>query len=311
MNELKFNSLEEIDEETQKLIVEYVVAQSYVIRLLKQQINQNLNEKQSQFLLSKIQGRLKELDNEALIYIKNVFPQYYYLSLNVLDNVVVNLDGVKILKGAEHAIHKQALKRAQDDLFNDLAKRTRFMSESAKKIIRENNKSLLEAMIQQGTSQKQIKQELKDLLEKNGVSSFIDASKKNWKIDRYVDMAVRTKSRILHNEGTINRLKEYQENSLTYDENFDLIQISNHNAEDWCSLYEDKVYSVTGNHPVYPSVETLPNYPYKIFHPNCKHVWLPYVIGLRGSGQRIDGKYQNLSIKELNKIEYEQRTNKN
>jgi hypothetical protein len=310
MDELKFESLEEIDEETQKLIVKYVVAHSYIIRLLKQQINKNLNEQQSQLLLSKIQRRLKELDNEAFKYIKNVFPNYYYLSLNILDNIVVNLDNVKILKGAEHAIHKQALKRAQEDLFNDLAKRTKFMSESAKKIIRENSKSLLQAMIEQGTSQKQIKQELKDLLEKQGVSSFVDASKRNWKIDRYVDMAVRTKSRILHNEGTINRLKEYQENSLTYNENFDLIQISNHSAEDWCSLYENKVYSVSGNHPIYPSVETLPNYPYKIFHPNCKHVWLPYVIGLRGSGQKIDSKYQNLSIKELNKIEYQQRTNK-
>lgn len=310
MDELKYNSLEELDEETEKLILKYAITYATVLKILQQQINQGLNEREAQRLLKRINKHLKGLDIEALRYVKEVFPLYYLIALRNFDNIAVKLDGVKIVEGAEHAIHKQALRKAQNDLYRDLAKRTQSMSQQAKEIIRTNAKELLTAMIEQGTSYKTIKKELKEKLKNDGVSSFVDAGKKKWTIKKYVDMAVRTKSRILHNEGTINRLKEYQENQSEYNENFDLIQISEHGSDDWCGIYEGNVYSISGKHPYYPSVEVLPNRPYEILHPNCRHVWLPYVASLRGRGSRLNKEYENMSLKELNKIEYEMKRDK-
>ncbi|MBS4207453.1 phage minor capsid protein [Bacillus sp. FJAT-50079] len=309
LDDLEYESLEEIDKETENLIIKYIIAYTLILKHLQQQINQGLNEKQSQRLLKKIQSHLKKLDADALKYVKNVFPSYYLLSLKNIDTVAVDLQGVKKIKGSKHA-HKQALKQAQNDLYRDLAKRTQFMSVQAKRIIRENAKELLTAMIEDGTSQKKIKKELKEKLLKSGVSSFVDAGRKDWTIERYSDMLIRTKSRILYNQGTMNRLREYQENSDTYNENLDLIQISNHGASDWCSLYEDKVFSISGKSEIYPSIETLPNQGFPTLHPNCKHVFLPYISSLRGKGETVDKKYQSLSISELNKIEYQSRKKK-
>ena len=58
------------------------------------------------------------------------------------------------------------------------------------------------------------------------------------------------------------------------------------------------------NHPDYPPVSALPNQPYKNFHPNCKHVWLPYMPSLRGKGQVIGSQYLNRTIKDLTKEHY-------
>lgn len=305
MNELKYESLEELDEQTDKLINKYILVYAYILRRLQQQINQGLNTQQAQQLLQRINNRLSKLDKDTLRYVKNVFPQYYLLGLNNLDKQLLQVDGVKIIEGAEHAIHKQALHKAQNDLYRDLAKRTTYMSNEAKKIIRNNSQQLLTAMIESGESYKSVKKELRKKLTEQGISSFTDVGRKQWTIDRYSDMLIRTKSRILHNEGTINRLKEYQEDSTAYNENFDLIQISEHGADDWCSFYEGKVYSLSGRHEYYPSIETLPNRPYEILHPNCRHVWLPYVPSLRGQGKRVESKYQNMTLSELNKLEYQ------
>jgi hypothetical protein len=298
------DDLKELDEETQKLINKYVITYATILKILQQQINQGLNERESQRLLKRIKRHLKKLDVEALKYVKEVFPLYYFIALENFDKIAVTLDGVHIVEGAEHAIHKQALKKAQNDLYKDLARRTAHMSQQAKEIIRDNAKELLTAMIEQGTSYKSIKKELKEKLVNDGVSSFVDAKRRTWTIDRYVDMAVRTKSRILHNEGTINRLKEYQENQSEYNESFDLIQISNHNSPCWCGYYEDMVFSISGKSDKYPSIETLPNRPYHNLHPNCRHIWLPYVSSLKGEGRVVDKKYQNLNVKEISKMHY-------
>lgn len=304
LDELDDISIEDLDKESAKHIKEYSALYALILALLGKQINNALNNIESQRLQREIEVELSKMNDKAKSYVKKVFPKYYLLSLRKVDAQALLVSNVSMITNAKGFYHKKALEKAMSDLYGDIAKNTAFMSEQSKKIIRYNTQQLLTSMIQSGESQKTIKRQLKEKLMAEGVSSFIDAGNKQWSIDKYVDMLVRTKSRIIHSEGTINRLQEYSNTYESVSDEFDLIQISSHNSTCWCGRFEGMVFSISGRSEKYPSIDTLPNQGYRIFHPNCKHVWLPYMPSLRSDGKVIDSKWLNKDVKELNKEHY-------
>lgn len=299
-------NLNSLDKESQKLIKDYKLTYVYALNLLKRQIDHELSENHARSILREIQLELKRLDEEAYKWSYEVLPEYYYLSLSDVDKEAALLRNVNVISGNQMVLHRHAIEKASHDTFRDLAKNTIYMNEQAKKIIRENGAEIITRQVISGESQKRTKKDLKNELIRNGVISFVDAGKKEWKIGNYASMLVRTKSRILHSEGTFNRLKEYQELYPT-NENFDLVQISTHNAEDWCRFYEGTIWSLTGKSSKYPHVNQLPN-GYSTLHPNCKHVFLPYMIELRklrgDEGRIISIQYLNRTVKDLNREDY-------
>lgn len=300
-------SLTEIDNKSNRLIMDYANGYTAVIALLLWQLdNDRRTRRQQEMLFKQVDDIISGLSANSLNYVRGTFPLYYFLSLAETDKLTLQLPGVQIINNKSGVVHRQALRRAQNDLYTDLARNTVFMSNTAKTIIRDNAKELLAAMIQSGDSYITVKADLRRRLEQSGIASFTDRRRRKWKISSYVDMAVRTKSRILHNEGTMNRLQEYA-GIYGYNESFDTIQISSHGAKDWCRYYENKCFSISGNSQKYPSIETLPNRPFNSLHPNCKHLFLPYIPMLRGEGEIIDESYQNMDVNELNKIEYHER----
>jgi len=297
------NNINDLDKSADELVKEYQRVYLYLLRRLEYQINNELNERNSRAILREIQLELMRLDEVAYKWSYEVLPQYYYSALSNVDAETAMLSNVNVIGGSLTVMHKKAIEVASNSLYMDLAKNTQFMSEEAKKIIRDNGKEIIKRQVITGESQRKTKKDLKDTLVKYGVDSFIDAGKKHWKIDNYASMAVRTKSRLIHNQGTMNRLSEYRERYPT-NPNFDLIQVSSHGSKCWCGFYERTVWSISGNHPDYPSVSRLPNYPYQSFHPNCRHVYLPYMIELRGEGKKAPSNLLDKSIKEMNKIHY-------
>ncbi|MEB1806605.1 MAG: phage minor capsid protein [Bacillaceae bacterium] len=299
-------SINSLDKESQKLVKDYKDTYIYVLNLLQSQIDKGLSENQARSILREIQLELQRLDEEAYKWSYEVLPEYYYLALSDIDKDAALLRNVNVIQGNPIVMHRQAIMKASRDTYNDLAKNTTYMSQEAKKIIRGTGSELITRQIISGDSYKKTKKDLKDELVKNGVSSFIDAGKKEWKIGTYSSMMVRTKSRILHSEGTFNRLNEYQERYPT-NENFDLVQISNHNAEDWCRYFESTIWSLSGRSDKYPHVEQLPN-GYSTLHPNCLHVFLPYMVELRklrgNEGRIVSKQYLNRTIKDLNREDY-------
>jgi hypothetical protein len=307
--------LNDLDKSIEKLVKDYEKTYSYVLDRLKFQIDNGLSETHSMQVLKEIQSELKKLDEKAYKWCFDVLPEYYYRALNQVDNQVSLLidsgANISVLDTSSLVIlHRKAIEAASNDLYTDLAKRTTNMTEEAKKIIRQNVSELVTRMTITGESQKTTKKELRDALIRDGITSFVDAGNKSWKIQDYASMAVRTKSRLIHHEGLINRLQEYGDKYPSAKQNFDLVQVSSHNSSCWCGYYEGTVWSVSGDHPDYPSLSALPNQPYKTFHPNCKHVLLSYIESLRGKGQVIDSIYLNRDIKSLTKEHYHLTKNK-
>ncbi|WP_373892779.1 phage minor capsid protein [Virgibacillus sp. CBA3643] len=298
-------TIDELDKSADNLVRQYRSTYTYLLKRLEYQINNGLSESQSRSILREIQLELSKLDEQAYKWSYEVLPEYYHSAIDTIDTNTAMLSGANVIGGSLVVSHRKAIEVAANSLYTDLAKNTQYMSQQAKGIIRENGKAIIDRQVVTGESQRKTKRDLKDALVTDGVTSFVDAGNKEWKIGQYSSMAVRTKSRLIHNQGTMNRLQEYREDNPS-NPNFDLVQVSSHGSKCWCGEYEGMVFSISGNHPDYPNVSSLPNFNegHLSFHPNCKHVLMPYMEELRGKGKTVSSKYLNTSIKDMNKMHY-------
>lgn len=117
----------------------------------------------------------------------------------------------------------------------------------------------------------------KKTMSEQGLVAFTDKSGRNWSLQSYSDMLVRTSGRMATNYGVL----------FTY-EHIDLYKISKHGTTcKICAPLEGRVYSRSGTHPYYPPLASAfgkidklgPNVlenTYLNIHPNCKHVLIPF-----------------------------------
>ena len=87
------------------------------------------------------------------------------------------------------------------------------------------------------------------------------------------------------------------------------VQISYHASKDWCSLFENKVFSLIPNDPNgFPFIGELPNGGTP-FHIGCAHVEMPFVLPLKTEEEKeegqIDKKYLIRDDKVLSKFKVE------
>lgn len=103
-------------------------------------------------------------------------------------------------------------------------------------------------------------------------SGRILAGSRSMTIEAYSELLVRTLGRAVATRAAEMRCLQ---NGVTH------VKISSHNSRSWCSVYENKVFSLTKNDPYgYPSISSIPNSG-PPFHPNCAHVIMPFVIGIK------------------------------
>ena len=113
-----------------------------------------------------------------------------------------------------------------------------------------------------GASMDEIAREVKTLLGDQGFSVLLDRGGRQWSLQQYSKMLVRTHIMKSTNEGTLNRITEW---------NVDIVQISEHaGACPICIPLEGKVFSVSGKSKQYDKLVFYPPY-----HPNCRHTYLP------------------------------------
>ncbi|WP_214480975.1 phage minor capsid protein [Bacillus sp. SM2101] len=292
----------EIDTETIKLIQLYVKTYEYLMQSLKDKVSLGLSTRHTTAILKEIDEALFVLDRDTYEYCKVVFPEYYKVTGELVDEEVEQA-GYKAIVGFQTTLHQNAIKKAANDMYQDLARNTRYMADEMKKVLQATSKDIIDRQKITGESRKTVQKELAEELQQQGVHSFVDAGNRRWNIARYADMLLGTKGRILANEGTMSRLIEYGEANPKSKNNFDLIQISRHGAKDWCKHYENTVWSISGESKVYPPVSELPN-GYATLHPKCRHTFKPYIESLRGEGKVISRSFIGKSVKQLNREYY-------
>ncbi|MGP9622206.1 phage minor capsid protein [Corynebacterium sp. AOP34-AQ2-28] len=127
----------------------------------------------------------------------------------------------------------------------------------------------------------QAMQQAMDQAAKEGIGFYRDNAGRKWGLDTYSEMAIRT--------GTNQALRDAHAAELLA-QGIDLVIVSSHaNPAPQCAPYEQKVLSLTGEHPngrqtidgqsvtVTASVaEAVAN---GLEHPNCRHVYTAYLPG--------------------------------
>lgn len=110
--------------------------------------------------------------------------------------------------------------------------------------------------------------ELKKRFVDEGLTAFRDRAGKEWRLDSYANMAVRTVAREATNQGLVNQLRGMGKN---------LVQITSHfGACEICAPLEGRVYSIDGSDSRFPPLSEAFG-AYMTVHPNCKHSTQPYI----------------------------------
>lgn len=171
--------------------------------------------------------------------------------------------------------------------------------------------TLLQVSRQQaaGTSWVKGSKELAKDLQNKGITAFTDKAGRNWSLQDYSNMAVRTTAR----QAQVAAI-------LTKDPNHDLYQIVKIGSTcPVCAPLEGRVYSRSGTNPEYPALTLAygkmdPAGPddimntYLNIHPNCLHSLIPYTT--IGKTEKQIQKDKDFSNPEKNPLNRDPRTKK-
>lgn len=118
----------------------------------------------------------------------------------------------------------------------------------------------------QAESTKAISDRIRDLLKKRFKSKFVSITASNgrtykYPIPYYAKLIAQHTRREAYTAGVLEAAKEQGE---------DLVIVTNHPSKDgdFCDAYRGRVFSISGNHPVFPSLDVTPPWP---AHPWCSH----------------------------------------
>jgi hypothetical protein len=136
-----------------------------------------------------------------------------------------------------------------------------------------------------GSSRNKIAENIQDLyIKKFGKVDFVEITSKSGKVIRYTpeyysEMVARTELKTMETQATID---------ATVAAGGDLVMFSEHaNPCEICAQYEGNIYSISGNHPVYPQIDQ----PIPV-HPNCEHYYIPVtdpaIKAMKKAGKKVN-----------------------
>ena len=110
-------------------------------------------------------------------------------------------------------------------------------------------------------TRRQFSQELMRRFSDEGITGITYRNGRRVQLDSYSEMVARTQTQQAFNQANWNRLQERGQ---------DLVVISVHYpCSDLCEPFQGEIFSISGNHPTYPSLQVPINE--LVFRPNCGH----------------------------------------
>jgi hypothetical protein len=216
-------------------------------------------------ILYQIDGILKELDSDTAPILEEALEKQYTTGAGeaVEQLKFSGAQDIPVTAGFNR-IHKDAIAVLVSETQEAFAQSIQGIHKSANRLIGAGVRQQLTEQMAigkiQGAALRTIKNNVIGVLKTDGLSALVDKGGRTWKLDRYAEMLIRTKSVEARNVGMLNRMVE---------NGYDLVQVSSHGASDNCGDWEGKILSVRGDTPGYPTVEMARSG--GLFHPNCKH----------------------------------------
>jgi hypothetical protein len=240
-----------------------------------------LQDKNKTALLSAIFDALERLGKTIEDVIpKELYTQYFTgmdeAAASLIETGVVVSGGMSLTKtgqvaeGFRKRIHLEAIDEILGDSLLDLKAAIRTAQENAGVSIEIALKSVkvdIAKGLITGDHNKVVQKRVAKSFAENGLTAFTTRDGKNLPLDFYARTVTKTKMKVAHTTGAVNR---YVENGVG------LVKVDEHQPTcHVCSRYEGMVIDITGENKGFRSVKDgaiLPPY-----HPNCEHTIRPFV----------------------------------
>lgn len=273
----------EIPSDVQKLIDIYLKAQENLVNTIAEKEARGNITTYQKGLLTQVRQILSDLDSEAKKWTTETIPDYYQQGIDEAIKGLKDL-GEDIGTVDFNQIHQGAIQAIVTSCYGDLNDANNFIGRRIQDAIRQAGIDAVSNKIATGQTVKQCKQNLINSLIDDGINSIKDKRGRNISIDAYASTVARSTTREATNTATTNQLT-----GLGYD----LVKMSSHLTTcPLCSMYQGRVYSISGKSSDYPPLDTAFSGDYANIHPNCRHVLLPYIKDLDDNADSLQ-EYSN------------------
>lgn len=122
-----------------------------------------------------------------------------------------------------------------------------------------------------------VRAEVKKIAKEDGKVWVVDRNGElmRFKPDFYADLVFQTTQAEATNIGTLERLQQKR---------IDLVKIIGSSSANFCTAFVGKVYSMSGTHPTYPPISSLPRGGAP-FHPRCSKRYVAFTPGLASAAE--------------------------
>lgn len=259
-----------------------------VQRLVKDTRKLSPTARHARALMREVAEILQDLDEEAAEWIAKEIPKAYLRGVRTADLSFGEI-GLSTQPGLRPLVHREAIEVLVNDLQDDLGevpirigknyrtltRRTQLQAAQDKAITETTARGILE-----GKQRREVSREIRmKLIDDLGDAPLV-INGRSYDVGKYAEMVARTKTAEAQTAGTVNRV---------IDAGHDLVMVTAHGADDGCSYYEGKVFSISGTSEKYPALDSLPNGG-PPFHPNCRHGLAPFVDDLASGAEKRRAK---------------------
>lgn len=280
------------EKEVQKLISIYLKAETDIINEIGRLRAQGLVDYHAVAALERVQAILNKMQSDSWEYVPRMIEKMFYVrvpearkKLDVPETPAKHLMGylnATTLTSTQTDIVQKLTMNLMGEL-SDAAAVALSSLENAligrreNDVVRRVGLELVANMEATGKSTAATVPEFVKILQREGVTAFVDKAGRNWSLHTYASMVTRTTSR----QAEVLAV-------LTADPEHDLYKISSHGTTcALCAPYEGRVYSKSGTDPDFPPLaaafgkvdpagpDDLSNTWLNI-HPDCLHVLMPW-----------------------------------
>lgn len=276
---------QEIPADIQKLIDIYTMAQENLVKTIAEKEAKGSIAAYQKSLSFQVLQILQNLDNEAKKWSKDVIPDYYQQGI---DDAIqglkdlgqdVDSDSVNF-----NQVHEKATQAIVNSCYGDLNDANNYVGRRINDAIRQAGLDVVANKFATGQTVKECRDNLVNTLVNEGINGIKDKRGRNISLDAYASTVARSTTR----EAT-NTAKTTQLTSMGYD----LVKMSSHATTcPLCSMYQGRVYSISGKSSDYPPLDTAFSGDYANIHPNCRHVLMPYIRDLDDNADSLQ-EYSN------------------
>ena len=230
--------------------------------------------KRRKIILAQIDSILQKTATKASGYIATTIPKYYAQGGAQATAQLKNIGAEMTVSKGFAMVDAETIQSLVDTSQAPILEGITGISRSAKRLlgasVRDTITQNIAKGITGGDALREIKKQVISTLTSDGLSALTDRSGKQWTLETYAEMVIRTKAVEARNRGMVNQVAKY---------GYDLVQVSSHGgACDACAEWEGEILSLSGDTEGYSTLQEAQDG--GLFHPNCRHALNTIVPGL-------------------------------